>query len=116
MWGSSHTAHPSHTVPCAQVCVVGRAGTCSANNLLSEGEKCTLPLRWDLFLLMLHALSRPCSSDDQNPGLSPAGWELSEGRSEVPLLWKVRVCWGRAEERAFCRKEAGPSCTLARDP
>ena len=27
-----------HTVPRAQVCVVGGAGTCSANNLLSEGE------------------------------------------------------------------------------
>lgn len=78
--------------------------------------ECTLPLRWDLFLLMLHALSGACSSDDQSPGLSPGGLELSEGRSQVPLLWKVRVWWGRAEEQAFFKKEAGPSCTLARDP
>ena len=111
-----HTQCPVHR----SVWLVGPAPalltTCSQRERMMVRAKCTLPLRWDLFLLMLHALSGACSSDNQSPGLSPAGWELSEGRSQVPLLWKVRVWWVRAEEQAFCKKDAGPSCNLTRGP
>lgn len=106
-----HTQCPAHR----SVWLAGPAPalltTCSPRERMLVRAKCTLPLRWDLFLLMLHALSRACSSDDQSPGLSSAGWELSEGRSQVPLLWKMRFGGAGQRSRPSVGRKLGPPAT-----